>query len=339
MRVLHSTKLCVLFFAAAPAVAQSWSITAALSAPATYSSIVFRNSGTAMGSGSTPAGAVGPGAFLTGGVASSGPGATSISGSWLPSVAGSTQPLAFSVEQRGSAQADYGPTNPYLAYATLAAQLDLTLQAPQPTSGRLLVRYRATNAPTASGGGSGSLTLDIGADAVVDFTATLAGAANGLLETVDLPVQIPAGGQVLRVAYSFTVSSLSSSGFAVPTSSASMTIEAEFFPDQPALQTFDTTAAGAQLVTQHSTNNAVSLAIGSLSLPQPGWLIFGFQPTLVVWAPTITQLVTADTILAVSAMTIVPPVLPPGTALYVQGLAILPGNALATTNSVRCLWP
>ena len=296
--------------------AQTWSVNASLPVPATaqFVSVWYQ-------SVSQPAGPIAPGTIVT----TTSYYAPSASASWLPSVPVQNAPLAFRLYATAHPSLSGGAT---LSWASVDAQLDLALTAPQPVAGRLALRFQPT------GPGLRTLTLDVGADGSTEFVAPFASTGPAGFATVDLPLTIPVAGTVIRATL-HAAGSLQYGQF--PTSmNAVLDLQAEFFPGQPALHQFDTAGASATLATTHLPDNTATLALGSPTQPLPGWLVFGFQPTLASWSPTVTQLVTADSIIAVNSMSLLLPDLPPGTALFAQGLAILPGNVLATTDSVRC---
>jgi hypothetical protein len=305
----------VLVLALAPAaLAQSWSVTA--SAPVVGSA----NTGafpSGYGSSQTlPVGTVAAGTFLS---TSSSSGAASAS--WSASVAGQVAPLAFT-----AALATLTSNNGSALFtsASVQARLDLTLRAPQPSGGRLFAQVSSIGLF----GGSGTISLDVGADGVVDFASSSFSGSG----SADLALQIPAGGAVVRVLYSGSAAAPQGSY-----AQSSVNLAAQFLPGQPAVTAFDSTGAGQSITIAHPLGDSVSLSLSPFN--QANVLVFGLQPLVQPITPTVTQLVTVDTVFALSSITLALPPLPPGTALYCQGLVVDPFGVLRSTGSVRALWP
>jgi hypothetical protein len=68
-------------------------------------------------------------------------------------------------------------------------------------------------------------------------------------------------------------------------------------------------------------------------------LAFGAQPVSIPLLPTVTVLVTLDWLVATGSMTLPAVPLPPGTAIYVQGLVLDATSTLRSSNSLLAYWP
>jgi hypothetical protein len=319
MRITTTAFLCACL--APTAVAQGWSLTANAPFQGTATTTLTPIVGPPFTQSSIlPVGPVTPGMFFLCSVSSPLTG-TWVSTSWDPNPPQHQGPLAFSATEtfmfisQGGAYA----ANPT---ATLDAVLDLTLHAPQPTSGRLHVRRGDSFAP-------GSIALDLGADGGIDFLAN--GPAFGTYE-LDLPLRIPAGGQVIRLHYQLNLPSL---GLQSPP--LTLSIAADFYPGEIILGTYDTTGMGTFL-SAWQTPGSVSLQLGNPN-QTPLLLAFGAQPTNIPLLPTVTQLVSLDAIYATGAMSLPLPQLPSGTTIFCQGLSLDASNTLLSSNSIRALWP
>jgi hypothetical protein len=299
--------------------AQGWTLSAARPTPATASAGVLPSVTT----NTQPAGPVQPGAIVA--VAGGGPGASASAGaSWQPSVAGQTALLAFSVSCQASAS--YSGSGFGLVSASVSATLDVTLAAPQLTGGRLVLSGTQTSF---GGSGGGSIGVDVAGDGLIDYQVPSPQSAAGL----PVDVLVPAGVSLIRVtlAASFSVVGTPNNG------GTGLTLSAQFFPGQVAVSSFDTTGAGTTLVITRPAASTVSIALPTF-LQTPVLLAFGMQPTQVPLAPSVTQLVTLDSVFAVGSMTLTLPPLPPGTELYCQGL-VLQFGTFRSSNSVRAVWP
>ncbi len=293
--------------------AQSWSVTASAPTPGTA---VVGSWGGGIAWQTLPVGPVAAGTFLA---ISNNSGTASAS--WAPNVSGQTAPLAFTAATTVVAvsQSTSVPSS-----AGVNAQLDLSLRAPQPLSGRLVVQWSVAG----SFGGSARINLDVDADGTVDFAASSFGGSG----TLDLPLQIPLAGAVVRVIY--TASASASQG-SYSTGTASVAVQ--FFPNQPDIRVFDTTGAGQSIGINHPIGDSVTLSLNTSN--QMNVLCFGFQPMVNPLLPTVTQLISIDAYFVASSVTMTLPPLPPGTALYSQGLVIDWLGNLRSTSSVRALWP
>jgi hypothetical protein len=188
---------------------------------------------------------------------------------------------------------------------------------------------------TVSGGGSSSsrIDLDVHADGIIEVTAL----PSAHLTTLDVPLQIPATGAVIRLIYS--PHAIASQGQVVNSVSASRRIEAHFFPGEPAIAPFATFNGASTMSVYHGSSNTVSLSIAGTGLT-PVLMAFGGTAVSVPLWPFVTVLVSPDVLIGVGAggsITVPLPPLPPGT-LYAQGLVLDSLGTLRGTNSVRFLW-
>jgi hypothetical protein len=308
--------------AASLAPAQSWSIVG--NAPVAGSASVLITGSAGPQTASLPAGPVAPGQFLACSATTTS-GTASVAATWSPSVVGQVAPLAFTATTQITFQLAHN-----LAQSTLNAQVDLTLHAPQPTAGRLWVRSIA-GLSIASLLGAG-ISIDVGADGTIEFVAQLGyGPTPG---PVDIPLQIAATGTVLRLSFG-----ASAWAYMSPIITTGVLVEAQFFPGEPAVHSFATMGAGAWIAIDHGISGVVTLSIGHAN-QTPLLLAFGAQPVQVQILPTVTLLVTLDAIFPVGPTITLPlPPMPPGTAIYCQGLVLDSLSTLRSTNSVRALWP
>jgi hypothetical protein len=240
----------------------------------------------------------------------------------MPSVPGQSAPIAFTARAFATASSSL-PTFVFVS-GSVSTQLDLSLQMPAPVGGRLLL----TGSYSSFGGaGSGSIGVDVGGDGTVEFVADY------LMPYAVVDVPLPVGVTTIRLAC------VASHGqFVQDNGGTTVTVQGQFFPNEPAIHSFDATGAGTTLRVDHPAGDTVTLSIGGLFQP-PVLLAFGFQPVVVPLAPYVTQLVTLDTVFAIGSITLTLPALPSGTALYCQGLVLQPSNVLISSNSVRAIWP
>ncbi|MCA3009551.1 MAG: hypothetical protein INH34_14350 [Phycisphaerales bacterium] len=210
--------------------------------------------------------------------------------------------------------------------ANVSATLDVTLAAPQLTGGRLVLSGTQTSF---GGSGGGAIGVDVAGDGLVEYQVPSPLSAAG--SPVD--VLVPAGVNLIRVTLSasFSVVGAPNNG------GNGLSLSAQFFPGEVAVASFDTTGAGTTLGITRPNGSTVTIALPTF-LQTPVLLAFGLQPTQLPLAPSVTQLVTLDSVFAVGAMTLTLPPLPSGTELYCQGLALQFG-AFRSSNSVRAIWP
>jgi len=307
--------------------AQGWSITA--HAPfvgtATASVLNIYSGPPATNSAGLPVGPVLPGTFLT--CSATHPftgGLGSVSMSCIPSVVGSLAPLAFTTNSLCGSQGSYVSGNN--ASASGNARIDLTLHAPQPVGGRLWVRTFGSDTAAQYSSASSRIDLDVNADGTIEVSAYAGSASTPL----DVPLQILATGAVIRLTYN-------TSTFAVNSATATRTIEAQFFPGEPAVAPFATFAGAATMSVTHSVLGWVNLSIAGPGLT-PVLMAFGGTATSVPWLPSVTVLVSPDVLIGTTGSITIPlPPLPPG-MLYAQGLVVDSVGTLRGTNSVRFLW-
>jgi len=302
---MRTTLLFGVLLTSAPAVAQSWAVSAQAPVQGTASVATVFGAHTA----TLPAGPVAAGLFLGCNNAGANVGAI-----WSPSVAGQVAPLAFAASCTWANTMPGGPS-----VVSLNADLDLTLQAPQPTGGRLRLR---TSPNQVLDGTTHTLDVDLGADGIVDYHALSQ-------QQVDLPLQIPANGVVVRL--SLRIVAVTYGG---PLSGA-LGVTAEFFPGEPLLQVFSTMGAGTVLSWQQTPGQA-TLTLDPTTTPL--LMAFGAQQVWVPLFPTVTLLVMPDVLLATGSVTL-PAAVPPGTSIFAQGLVLDATNTLRSSNSVRVFWP
>ncbi|HZN40797.1 MAG TPA: hypothetical protein VFD82_18475 [Planctomycetota bacterium] len=308
--------------------AQSWSISA--HAPfvgtATASTTILTNSAT------LPVGNVMPGTFLTCSVTDQQFQQVSgfVSMIWGPSVVGSSAPLAFTTSSSCASQGGYPYS--YAVSASGSAQIDFTLRAPQPVGGRLLVRFIGSDVALSWGSTASSrIDLDVNADGTIEVSAYGPPASTPL----DVPLQIPATGAVIRLIYN--TSTFAPPSQTVSSAVASRTIEAQFFPGEPAVAPFATFSGASTMSVDHGSPGMVTLSIAGPGLT-PVLMAFGGTALSVPWLPYVTVLVSPDVLIGTTgSITLQLPPLPPG-ALYAQGLVVDSVGTLRGTNSVRFLW-
>lgn len=301
-------------FAAALVPAQTWAVTANAPVPGSSSVTQWIASGNVSSSASLPVGPRPPGAMLTCGIGV----IANASGSWSASVPGQVGPVAASVRMRCTANGSYN----YSSMATMDVTLDLLFTAPSPSSGRLLLE----SLPLGVGGGIAS--LDVDADGTIDWSVSLPASS----AAVDLPFTIPAAGRVVRVH-----GNLGAMGMQFFGGLGDITLQLEFLPGQPVVAPF--APGNATLAFDHSPTDLLTLTLPSYLGITPLLIVLGSAPTQVPILPQVTQLVTLDVVVAAPSLTFALPPLPPGTAVYAQGLVIVPPGDLVSTGSLRMLWP
>ncbi|MFY9341520.1 MAG: hypothetical protein WAT39_03460 [Planctomycetota bacterium] len=267
-----------------------------------------------------PVGPVAPGTYLAAVSGSN----TNVSASWSQASPAPYAAVAFTATTSSSATwpswyFDYGAST-----ARLASTLNFTLHAPQPARGRLWIR-RLGVLPSQAGN---QVTVDVGADGVVELSAQSPG-------PVEVPLVIGGSGAVVRVVSQVFNHASVLTPLQVTTNFG---VEVQFFPDQPAVQTFANTGAGGLLSFVHAFDNTLTLTNGYV-WQTPVLMVIGAQPVNIPVMPGVTLLVSLDMICYGSPIIVVPPQLPPGTALYVQGLVVDAGSVPRSTNSLRVLWP
>ena len=309
--------------------AQGWSITA--HAPfvgtATASVLNIYSGPPATNSAGLPVGPVLPGTFLT--CSATHPftgGLGSVSMSCIPSVVGSLAPLAFTTNSLCGSQGSYVSGNN--ASASGNARIDLTLHAPQPVGGRLWVRTFGSDTAAQYSSASSRIDLDVNADGTIEVSAQ-----TGATSPLDVPLQIPATGAVIRLSYN---SSASSSAFI--SGGCQRQIEALFFPGEPVVAPFATFNGASTMSVDHGSPGMVTLSIEGTGLT-PVLMAIGGTAINVPLLPYVTVLVSPDVLIAnVGSITLPLPPFPPGTALYAQGLVLDSVGTPRGTNSVRALW-
>ena len=302
--------------------AQGWSITAHAPSAGTATASIF----IAVHSATLPVGPVMPGTFLARSM-SFPPASASIGMMWSPVVGSGLTPLAFTASSNCSTVGDYSSS-----FASGTAVIDLTLRAPQPVGGRLSVGVSGSDAVSPYSTSNSRIDLDVNADGTIEVSAQTGAASPPL----DLPLQIPATGAVIRLTYnSSSLSSTSSTGFY--SASSTRSIVASFYPGEPAVAPFATFSGAATMSVDHGSPGTVTLSIVGPGLT-PVLMAFGGTAISVPWLPHVTVLVSPDVLIGTTgSITLQLPPLPPG-ALYAQGLAVDSAGTLRGTNSVRFLW-
>lgn len=316
--------LAALLSLVATATAQAWSITASAPSVGSAAATLFQGLPSSQ-SATLPIGPVAAGSLLAASVGSLGSSA-SAGGTWTPIAGGQATPLVFTLSATASAQVG-GPGT--VAFSASSAVIDLTLNAPQPVAGRLIVRMVGA-APTQP---ADYLDLDVGADGSIEFRIAANVPNPG---TVDVPLSIPANGALVRVSFR-AFAQVAAAPYSVSTG---VGIEARFVPGEPAIAVFDATGAGAVVGIDHPIgSNTVTLSIGTPA-QTPYLMAIGALPILVPLLPTVTVLVTPDVTLAgLGSITLPLPPFPGGFAIYFQGLVIDTVGTPRSTPSVRALWP
>lgn len=226
-----------------------------------------------------------------------------------------------------------GMNNP-TAQSTMTAPIRLTITSPQPASGRLALRYSGQ----ASGSAAANINVDLGGDGSVDFKAlSNTFGANPAPRLIEFPVTMTSSFSIDLSFYNQATCSVAGAGSSVAL--ATMVIEAQFFPNQPAVQTYDQSGATAELHATHHPDDSLELHLEYESLQPPGVLTFGLQPTNVPLLPTATQLVQTGLLSSGNNLLVQLPQLPAGTAVFCQGFVVAAGGTLRSSPSLRVLWP
>jgi hypothetical protein len=342
MRITVTTAAAALLAISSHCNAQGWSITAhapvsgTATAQATF--VGFPAPQYVTNGANLPVGPVQSGVFLSSNattVASS----ASTSMSWVPSIMGSTAPLQLTARASGGANAQFGYPFQSSAGGSASgnAEIILTLRAPQPVSGRLFVRISGLFNLGPPSSSVSSIRLDVNADGSFEVSSP---PPVGYQPTLNLPLQIPATGAVIKLIYGSS-SSLSCSGAVGCLGvSSNMKIEAQFFPGEPVVASFATFSGAATMSFDQGSQGMVTLSIGS-PLLTPIFMVIGGTPISVPLLPSVTALVSPDIVIATpsGSLTLLTTPLPPGTALFVQGLVADAAGTPRGTNSVRALWP
>lgn len=336
---MHPT-LATLLLCALPSalVAQSWSITAVVPSPGTATGTITTNFApqvvvtTPLPPGPAPAGT-----FFTPTVALGNAHADGAA-SWSPTFADLVAPVGFEAIAHGAAAASW-PAGPNQGSSRMQMDADLVLMLvpPQPVGGRLVLRWRGVNVdfPVAR------IDVDIGDDGTIDLAASSQWFAwTDPWRSFELPLTIGANGLPIRLRYRCDIVA-AALGSSADHNATTMTVTCQFFPHQAVIGSFDDTDATASLWSSHWLDDTASLSLRHQGQPVPGLIAFGAQPLVVPvpGLPFVTQLVQIDTFVIGTDLAFLMPQLPPGTAIFAQGLAIDPAGELRSSNSVRALWP
>lgn len=218
-------------------------------------------------------------------------------------------------------------------YATIRT----TLTTPSPVRGRLALAWFYSGTA-----GVCTTEVDVDANGTIDAT-TLHQSSPPWRSAFEIPLVIDSARDIDFVfdCASYTIASQTTQSH-----SAQFVLQATWHPDQPAVQEHEVTGATADLLFTHTPNNHLDLDIRSTTgspwwpgIPLPGMVVVGLQPTNVQVYPTLTQLVTADLLLAGSQFSVPLPNLPPGWELYTQGIGFDHTGAWLGTRSLRLAWP
>jgi hypothetical protein len=304
--------------------AQTWSITAHAPVVGTATASVHQSAtSVSTQTAQLPVGPVAAGQFLASQVSFLNSTSQAMA-EWQPSVAGSLAPLAFTARVASCFQgavAVYGGGN-------LTATLDLALTVPNQAIGRLLVQFTATSPLDPLYAPLNSIKLDVGANGSIEVMASPTGSPG----SATLPMVIPATGALIRLQFAtFLPPSL------VGSLGNDVHLTAQFVLDPVQVAPFDTTGAGSVLTISQFQPTSVTLHVGNPG-ETPLLLAFGAAPLQMPVLPTITLLVTLDALYPIGVMTLPLPPLPPGTAIYAQGLVLDAGGVPRSTNSIRALW-
>jgi hypothetical protein len=334
----HALLLAAAVSSLGPVHAQAWSITATAPFVGSASATITSNFMPPVTvTGTLPIGPVAPGIFFVNGASLSGTGGSGSASSrteWTPSVPGQLAPLAFLVKTSSGVGGNVAP-GPYNVVSTtsIGAVIRMSLQAPQPTTGRLAVRYRGVRCDF----GNASISFDIGANGSVELMCISQHGCGAPWEADNLPLVIPATGTLVEILFHSDCGANALLGH----HGASMTVEAQFFPGQAVVDEFAVTGASADLGWEHRLDDTVFLTPGC---PYPtcfaaaSLVVFGVQPMTVPITPTLVQLVSIDAVAAAPFAALMPP-MPPGSLLYCQGLVLDTTGALRGTRSMRAFWP
>lgn len=242
--------------------------------------------------------------------------------------------LGFRVTGQSLAVTD-PPAGPFSVTAgtSMVATVRMSLTAPNQVGGRLFLRYTGSIADL----GAAEIGVDVGADGTIEHVVDAATFLTGEWREREFPVVLgPTPLQIDLHLNHFCGTSSVNSQFSGHSAMAQM--EVQFFPGQPAVEWFDATGAQAGIVWQHAPDDTVTVGVATPGLAG-GVIVIGAQPTSASITPWVTQLVTIDAVVFQSSMTVSMPTLPPGSALYCQGLAWDGGGILRSTPSLRALWP
>lgn len=258
--------------------------------------------------------------------------------SWSPTFADLVAPVGFEAISHGAAAASWPPgPNQGSSRMQMDAAIVLTLVPPQPVGGRLVLRWLGRNidVPVAM------IDVDVGDDGTIELAATSQGFSySDPWRSLELPLTIGANGLPIRLRYRCDIVA-AAWGSSAAHDFTTMTVTGQFFPQQAAIEPFDDTGATASLWSSHGLDDTASLSLRYQYQPVPGLIAFGTQPLVapVPGLPFVTQLVLIDTFVIAGDLAFLMPQLPPGTAIFAQGLVVDPTGTPRSSNSVRALWP
>jgi hypothetical protein len=338
-RLLLAEMVAALLLAPA-VVAQTWAATATAPVPGSATATINSNfAPPVVVTTPLPVGPVAAGTYLSV-YASLAPGGSfaRTHAQWAPTFATLAGPVGFEAIGFNWVQAQPPPGMTQVAsQCQLGAVLRVTLQAPSPTSGRLAIQYLGIESDM----GNARIDVDVGDDGSIDLIAdNQTFQSSDTWRVFNMPLHIGATGVPIRLVIS-SQNGVGAWGASWQQHAASITVRAHFLPGQPTVQPFDQTGASVSLFGQQSLSNIVTLQVYAPNLTWPAVYAFGMQPMVapIPGLPTVTQLLTIDTFAVANFLVLPMPVLPPGTSLYCQALALDANGTLRSSNSLRATWP
>lgn len=290
----------------ASSLAAQWSLTADVPVAGTLR--------THASSVSVPVGPVAPGVI---GSISSGAALTTVSWSSTAPQRGGLVAFRFRMQSAVLPLVGFGSTSGNVV-------LDITARGAGQSPQRGVWVVRASR--LALGPGSTSTEVDIGADG----TAELSGSATELVSASTL---VPTG-SVVRIALS-----TSAQAFLMQGGSGDATVECEFVPGHAIVQRAANYISAARLRAEVLAPNQWQLDLaGATSATTPIAIVFGAQPTSVVLAPGLLQLVADDVVLPGGRQVFDLPPMASGFRVYAQGLMFDASGRLVSSNSVLARW-
>ncbi|MCU0865523.1 MAG: hypothetical protein MUC36_17195 [Planctomycetes bacterium] len=321
-----------------PTFAQTWSASAVAPVPGAANATITSNfAAPVLVNTSLPAGPVAAGQFVSA-HATLGNSFATANAQWAPTFATLAGPVGFEVQARASVRAQPPPgMTQVTCVCDLAAALRITLQAPAPTAGRLVIEYLGVDSDV----GNARIDVDLGDDGTIELVAdnqTFQGLGNWRL--FNAPLQIGAGGTPIRLLLT-TQNGVGALGANSQQHGASITVRGHFLPFEPTVRPFDQTGAVLTLVARQSLANVVTLQAFAPNLVMPTVFVFGTVPLVasIPGLPTVTQLVGIDAWVVADYLTVPLPALPQGAAIYCQALGITSSGTLRSSNSVAAIWP
>jgi hypothetical protein len=223
---------------------------------------------------------------------------------------------------------------PYVATHVRAAantSLRASLSASAPVGGRLLVEWDGSSSQM--GLIHAAIRVDVGADGSIEAHARWTDFVfSTTTKRLEVPVLLVPNGVPVQIDIDCSADSpwFGNWNFA----STSLAMRIEFFPGQAAVTEYDTTGAGAGLLFSHLADDTITLDV-------PGILVLGATPMVqpIPGFPGLVQLVSADVVVPATSIHLPMPRLPPGSALYAQGIGLSSSGTLVGSRSLRALLP